>query len=61
MDGRRREPAQPDVGGRKTPSPWRPGRPYRHTLDLASASVRIDADGLEIFVWVDANRPVRPG
>ena len=40
------------------PNPFKTGRPFRQTLDLPSGSIRIDADGLKLRVWVDANRPI---
>jgi hypothetical protein len=34
------------------------GKSFRQTPDLPTGSVRIQADGTEIRIWVDANRPV---
>ena len=41
-----------------TPNPFRAGAPFRQTLDLATGSIRIDADGVRLRIWTDANRPV---
>ena len=40
------------------PNPFRSGRPFHQTLDLATGLIRIEADGLSLRIWVDANRPV---
>ena len=40
------------------PNPFQPGRPFRQTLDLASGAIRIEADGVTLCVWADAQRPV---
>jgi hypothetical protein len=40
------------------PNPFRAGKPFRQTLDLASGSIRIEADGVTLRIWADANRPV---
>jgi len=40
------------------PNPFELGKSFRQTLDLATASVRIEADGVQIKIWADANRPV---
>ena len=40
------------------PNPFRPGRPFRQTLDLATGSIRIEADGVSLRIWVDADCPV---
>ncbi len=40
------------------PNPFAGGKPFRQTLDLATGSVRIEADGVSLCVWADANRPV---
>lgn len=40
------------------PNPFQSGKSFRQTLDLATGSIRIEADGMEIRIWVDANRPV---
>ena len=40
------------------PNPFKPGKPFRQTLDLATGSIRIEADGMTIRIWADANRPV---
>ncbi len=40
------------------PNPFASGKPFRQTLDLATGSIRIEADGVNLRIWVDANRPV---
>ena len=40
------------------PNPFKPGRAFRQTLDLASGSIRIEADGVALRIWVDASRPI---
>ena len=40
------------------PNPFKSGKPFRQTLDLMTGSIRIEADGLKIRIWADANRPV---
>ena len=40
------------------PNPFRSGKPFRQTLDLATGSVQIEADGVSLRLWADANRPV---
>jgi len=40
------------------PNPLKPGKFFRQTLDLPSGSVQIEADGVTLHVWADANRPV---
>jgi len=40
-----------------SPNPFANGRKFRQTLDLDTASVIIEADGVRIRVWADANRP----
>jgi hypothetical protein len=40
------------------PNPFEKGKPFRQTLDLPTASIRIDADGVKLKVWADANRPI---
>ncbi|MBM3891761.1 MAG: hypothetical protein FJ388_21815, partial [Verrucomicrobia bacterium] len=41
-----------------SPSPFKAGAAFRQTLDLPSGSIRIEADGVTLRVWADANRPV---
>ncbi|MEI6350682.1 MAG: DUF5703 domain-containing protein [Verrucomicrobiota bacterium] len=41
-----------------TPNPFGAGKPFRQTLDLSTASVRIEADGVKFRIWADANRPI---
>ena len=41
-----------------TPNPFAKGKPFRQTLDLPTASIQIEADGVTIRIWADANRPV---
>ena len=40
------------------PNPFAKGRPLRQTLDLPTGSIRIEADGISLRIWADANRPV---
>jgi len=40
------------------PNPFAQGKPFRQTLDLPTGSVQIEADGVRVRVWADANRPV---
>ena len=40
------------------PNPFRAGRPFRQTLDLATGAVHITADGVTLRLWADANKPV---
>ena len=40
------------------PNPFQAGKPFRQTLDVVHGSVRIEADGVSLCVWADANRPV---
>ena len=40
------------------PNPFTAGKPFRQTLDLPTASIRIEADGVKLRIWADANRPV---
>ena len=41
-----------------TPNPFKAGMSFRQTLDLATGSIRIEADGITMQIWADANRPV---
>jgi len=40
------------------PNPFAKGKPFRQTLDLPTGSIRIEADGVSLLIWADANRPV---
>lgn len=40
------------------PNPFTTGKPFRQTLDLPTGSIRIEADGINLCIWADANRPV---
>lgn len=40
------------------PNPFTSGKPFLQTLDLATGSIRIEADGMNLRIWADANRPV---
>ena len=40
------------------PNPFQPGRPFRQTLDLPTGSIRIEADGVNLRIWADAQRPI---
>ena len=41
-----------------SPNPFAAGKPFRQTLDLQSGAILIDADGVTLRVWADANRNV---
>ncbi|MHC4728375.1 MAG: DUF5703 domain-containing protein, partial [Planctomycetota bacterium] len=41
-----------------SPNPFVAGKKFRQTLDLKTGSIRIEADGIILRVWADANRPV---
>ena len=41
-----------------SPNPFAKGKPFRQTLDLKTGSIRIEANGITIRVWADANRSV---
>jgi len=41
-----------------SPNPFAKGKPFKQTLDLATGSILIEADGTTIRVWADANKPV---
>ena len=41
-----------------SPNPFAKGKPFRQTLDLPTGSIRIEADGVTMRIWADANRPV---
>ncbi len=38
------------------PNPFKSGTPFRQTLDLSTGSIFIEAGGIRIRVWADANR-----
>jgi hypothetical protein len=40
------------------PNPFGQGKPFRQTLDLPTGSIRIEADGVTLRIWADANRPL---
>ena len=40
------------------PNPFLLGKAFRQTLDLPSGSIRIEAEGVVILIWADANCPV---
>lgn len=40
------------------PNPFKAGKPFLQTLDLATGSIRIEADGMILRIWADAHRPV---
>ncbi len=40
------------------PNPFVKGKKFRQTLDLATGSITIEADGVSLRIWADANRPV---
>ena len=41
-----------------SPNPFEKGKPFRQTLDLLTGSIRIEAGGVQVRVWADANRNV---
>ena len=41
-----------------SPNPFTTGKPFRQELDIVTGSIRIEADGVKLHIWVDANRPV---
>ncbi len=41
-----------------SPNPFEAGKPFRQTLDLDTGSILIEADGVTLRIWADANRPV---
>jgi hypothetical protein len=40
------------------PNPFKAGKPFRQVLDLPTGSIQIEADGVALRVWTDANRAV---
>ena len=40
------------------PNPFMTGKSFRQTLDLATGSIEIEAEGVKLRIWADANRPV---
>ena len=40
------------------PNPFKPGKPFRQTLDLPTGSIQIEADGVTFRVWADMQRAV---
>ena len=40
------------------PNPFKAGKPFRQTLDLPTGAIQIEADGVTLRVWADANRSV---
>ena len=40
------------------PNPFQACKTFRQTLDLATGSIDIEADGVKLRVWADANRPL---
>ena len=40
------------------PNPFTAGKPFRQTLDLATGSILIEADGVTLRVWADMHRPL---
>ena len=49
---------QAGCGFRLDPNPFQRGKPFRQTLDLATGSIRIEADGVALRIWADANHPL---
>jgi hypothetical protein len=40
------------------PNPFRTGKSFLQTLDIATGAILIRADGVNLRIWADANRPV---
>ena len=40
------------------PNPFEKGKKFRQVMDMETGSVSIEADGVQIRIWADANRPV---
>lgn len=40
------------------PNPFRAGKAFRQTLDLETGSIEIEAGGVSLRIWADANNPV---
>ncbi|MEI6513313.1 MAG: DUF5703 domain-containing protein [bacterium] len=41
-----------------TPNPFKPGMAFKQTLDVRNAEILVEAEGVRVRVWVDANHPV---
>ena len=41
-----------------SPNPFLVGKAFKQTLDLVTGSILIEADGIKIRVWADANKPL---
>ncbi len=41
-----------------TPNPFVSGKPFRQTLDLPTASILLEGDGVNIRIWADAHKPL---
>jgi len=41
-----------------SPNPFVEGKSFLQSMDMLTGSVRIEADGVKISIWADANRPV---
>ena len=41
-----------------SPNPFGKGKSFLQTMDMLTGSVQIEADGVKISIWADANRPV---
>ena len=41
-----------------SPNPFAKGKSFKQTLDLKTGSILIEADGVNLRVWADANRPI---
>lgn len=40
------------------PNPFVKGKPFKQEMDMLTGSVKIEADGIKLRIWADANRPV---
>ena len=40
------------------PNPFARGKMFKQQMDMRTGSVKIKADGINIRIWADANRPV---
>jgi hypothetical protein len=41
-----------------SPNPFVSGKAFKQTLDLETASIRIEAEGIKLLIWADAHRNV---
>jgi alpha-L-fucosidase 2 len=41
-----------------SPNPFVKGKPFRQTLDIETGSILLEANGVQLRIWADANRPL---